>query len=77
MESIKWGEKKDSKGRDVVNGEGAHTHTCQPLWQTVIQPSPGSGEIVAFVLVKEAALEESKSALCFCVPLPNMSPSVH
>lgn len=73
-------EKRDIKGgmwRDVVNGEGAHIHTCQALWQTVILPSPGSGEIVAFVSVREAALEESKSALCFYVPLPNLSPSVH
>lgn len=55
-----------------------HTHFSASLADSYpAQPSPGSGEIVAFVLVKEAALEESKSALCFCVPLPNMSPTVH
>ena len=61
--------------------EKEHIYTLVSLFgrqlSSPAQPSPGSGELVAFVLVKEAALEESKSALCFCVPLPNMSPSVH
>lgn len=49
-------------------------HTRQPLWQPAIQPGPAQGveRLLPFVSVEEAALEESKSALCFSVPLPDM-----
>lgn len=39
-------------------------------------PALGVERLLLLSWVKEA-LEESKSALCFFVPLPNMPPSVH
>ncbi len=61
--------------------EKEHIYTLVGLFGRLLS-SPaqwrvGSGEVFAFVLVEEGALKKSKSALCFCLPLPDMSPGVH
>lgn len=54
-ESVKWGKRLEES--DVVKGGGTHAHPFLSFRQSVFQSSPGSEEIVAFVLVKEAALK--------------------